>query len=295
MHRMIMKTAFYLMFSFGLLFYLSTMTSCTNKSVSTVYDTVNTQQNDPYKGFKPTTMVWNDTGNSTYWSRCWIHHYSYNSTGQLTNIYVRAFDADSVTSKPDSLLYTLTYDNIYSTYPTEYTFKYYGASGGLLTNDVHKLISDQQVVYLDTAKVGILYAGGDTLIKYQYSYANGKTTIIRSDFKDSCEYLITGDKLQQVNEYALPSYSLGYQYFYTYQTGIVQYVNPLWYVKVNKYLSGNGFDGISKYLPTTFNGIYSAPNYNFSTSLSYVTDSMGRVIVAKSNNVRERTTTVYSY
>lgn len=290
-----MRKAFNLLIICCILFSYISIISCNNKNVTSVIVVDSAQQIDPFKKFKPSIMVWNDTGNSTYWSRCWIHRYTYNSTGQLTNIYVRAFDADSITSRPDSILYFLTYANIYTTYPSEYTFKYYSANGALLTNDVHKLISDQQVVYLDTAIVGIPNAGGDSLIKYQYSYANGKTTILRSDFKDSCEYLITGDELQQVNEYTLPSYSLGYQYFYTYPNGTKQYVNPLWYVKVNKYLSGNGFDGISKYLPTTFNGIYSAPNYNFQTSLSYATDSLGRVIVAKSNNARERTKTVYSY
>ena len=291
------KTAYFLLIIVCMFFYGSLITSCTKKTDPVVYDpTANSQQIDPYRAFKPTSMIWNDTGNTTYWSRCWIHHFTYTSTGQLSTIFIKAFDSDSATSKPDSIFYTLTYDNMYSIFPTQYSYKYYGAGGGLLTNDVHKLISDQQVVYLDTANVGIRYAGGDTVYKCQFTYYNGKTTIIRSDFKDSCNYIFNGNALQQIVEYPIPYNTVGYQYYYTYPGGSLQYVNPFWYVKVYKYLYGNGIEGISKYLPLTNSGVYpNSPNYNFQTTFTYSIDSKGRVTVAKSNNTRERTTTVYSY
>ena len=293
---MSMKKGFNLVIFSCLLFNLTTIISCKNNNTTSVTITDSTKKIDSFRKFKPSMMVWNDTGNNTNWSRCWIHHFTYNNTGQLTNIYIRAFDSDTLTSRPDSLLYTLTYDNVYSIYPSEYTFKYYGPSGKLLSNDVHKLISNQQLVYFDNATVGLPFADGDSIIKYQYSYSNGKTIVKRSDFKDSCEYLTTGDKLQQVNGYKLPSYKLDYQFFYTYPTGTTQYVSPLSYIKANKYLSGNGFDGLSKYLPATFTGMYpNSPDYNFKTSYSYITDSLGRVIMGKSTGKRDRTTTVYMY
>lgn len=266
--------------------------SCTKKDMPY---TEGIAQIDNYGLYKPKTMVWNDTGNNASWSRCWLYTFSYTNTGQLSSIYIKAFDYDTANRVPDTVTYNLNYANSQDVYPSTYVFEGRAANRGLIINDYHYLFSDKQNVYQDSVVSLIHSAFSDTISKHNYVYGLNKVIVTRSDVKDSTVYNYQGNTLQQTYTYNLPSNQLNNYTTYTYQSGIGQWIDPFWYVKPCKYLFSM-VSGSSQYLPVSTIQIYpNSPMYNSITSYTYKTDALGRVIEANSNNSRDRSTTRYTY